>query len=492
MKQIYLTTLFFLFISVSVSGQKRIGGVHIHPIQLEEKGDSLHLEMEVYVDGKAMNPCQSWTILPYLTTADSTHCVEMPLALVNGKTKARLFKRREKYGNYHLLANYPTYKIDKKRKRDITFRYVCSVPYEIWMDTAALHIRQILGSCANVEQWFVLEDVAQAHLTPYIAYEVQPQLKLIRPEKEIKVLSREGSAYLDFQVGRSEILPDFRRNPQELAKINEVLSQVKNDKDFEISTLYITGYASPEGSWQSNDRLSYEHAQSLQRYIRDRFHIPGPLISAQNVPEDWERLVQMINEGEMSGKYQVLDIIETVSDPDVREARLRVLNGGAPFRYMLNEMFPALRRVEYKVEFTVKEYSLEEAEAIMQKSPEQLNHYELSLLYDNYPEGSAEQEKISDLILRMYAEDRVANSNAAARLLQQGGVEQARRYIEKTNDIPQAYNTLGVYYLMAEDTDQAEAYFNRALQAIGEEVPYTREDIEHNLEELRKKGKICR
>ncbi len=355
------------------------------------------------------------------------------------------------------------------------------------MDTAALHIRQILGSCANVEQWFVLEDVAQVHLTPYIAYEVQPRLKLIRPEKEIKVLSREGSAYLDFQVGRSEILPDFRRNPQELAKINEVLSQVKNDKDFEISALYITGYASPEGSWQSNDRLSYERAQSLQRYIRDRFHIPGPLISVQNVPEDWERLVQMINEGEMSGKYQVLDIIETVSDPDVREARLRVLNGGAPFRYMLSEMFPALRRVEYKVEFTVKEYSLEEAEAIMQKSPEQLNHYELSLLYDNYPEGSAEQEKISDLILRMYAEDRVANSNAAARLLQQGEVEQARRYIEKTNDIPQAYNTLGVYYLMAEDTDQAEAYFNRALQAIGEEVPYTREDIEHNLEELRKK-----
>ncbi len=142
MKQIYLTTLFFLFISVSVSGQKRIGGVHIHPIQLEEKGDSLHLEMEVYVDGKAMNPCQSWTILPYLTTADSTHCVEMPLALVNGKTKARLFKRREKYGNYHLLANYPTYKIDKKKKE--TSPSGTSVPYPMkygWTPRLCISVR---------------------------------------------------------------------------------------------------------------------------------------------------------------------------------------------------------------------------------------------------------------------------------------------------------------------------------------------------------------
>ncbi len=487
MKRIYIITLLLVSVTLTVFAQKRIGGVHIYPIHLEEKQDSLLLEMDVFVDGKTMNKCQSWTIIPFLATADSTHCIEMPLALINGRTKARLFKRKEKFGNRYLMANYPSYKLDKKKKRDVVFRYSYQTSYQQWMDTASLHIKQVLGSCANVEQWFVLSDVAQVELMPYIAYQVEPRLSFIRPEKETKVLSREGSAYLDFQVGRSEILPNFRRNPQELARINDMLSNIRNDKDFEISALYVTGYASPEGSWKSNDKLSYDRAEALRRYIQGRFGISSQMITVGNVPEDWERLTRMIHEGEMSGKYQVLEIIETVSDPDVRESRLRVLSGGAPFRYMLSEMFPALRRVEYKVEFTVKEYSLEESEAIMQKNPEQLNHYELSVLYDSYPEGSVEREKIADMILRMFPDDAIANHNAAARLLAEGQVEQARRHIEKTNDIPQAYNSIGVYYMLTEDVDKAEEYFGRALKAVGADTPYTAEDVLHNIEELKMK-----
>ncbi len=495
MKQL---SIIILFLSIVFSGiaQHRIGGVQIFPIILQEQGDSLLLEMDVFVDGKAMNNCQSWTIMPTLMTADSSYYMEMPRALINGKTKAKLFKRREKFRNNFLLANYPEYKIDKKPSQDTTFRYTLMVPYEFWMDTASLRINQILTSCADVEQWFVLDDVVRVEPHTYVAYQPAAKVNYITPEKETKTLHREGSAYLDFQVGKSEILPTFRRNPQELAKIEEILSQVRNDADFEISKLYVTGYASPEGSWQSNDRLSLARAQALRQYIQNKFSISHQLIEVKNVAEDWTGLTQMINEGEMAGKYRVLEVIETVSDPDARESRLRALDGGRYFRYMLNEMFPALRRVEYRVEFTVKEYSLEESELIMQKNPEQLNLYELTLLYNNYPEDSPERELISHAMIRLFPDHPVANHNAAARLLEKGDAQGASRFIEKIEqqeDFPESYNNLGVYYMLMEDIDKAEEYFNKARIATAfPRASYTEEEVIHNIEELNKKREDLR
>ncbi|MCD8176160.1 MAG: hypothetical protein LUE98_01520 [Tannerellaceae bacterium] len=220
------------------------------------------------------------------------------------------------------------------------------------------------------------------------------------------------------------------------------------------------------------------------------------MIEVKNVPEDWEGLIRMINESEMNGKYRVLEIIETVPDPDTRESRLRGLDGGRPFRYMLNEMFPSLRRVEYRVEFTVKEYSLEESELIMQKNPEQLNLYELTLLYNNYPEDSAERILIFNAIIRLFPDHPVANNNAAARLLTGGDAPAAARFIEKieqNEDFPEAYNNLGVYYMLTEDIDKAEIYFNKARIATSfPRSAYTEEEVIHNIEELNKKREDLR
>ncbi|MCD7711664.1 MAG: tetratricopeptide repeat protein [Firmicutes bacterium] len=207
-----------------------------------------------------------------------------------------------------------------------------------------------------------------------------------------------------------------------------------------------------------------------------------------NVPEDWEGLERLIREGEMESKEKVLQIIETVSDPDTRERQLRTLDGGRPFRYMLEEMFPSLRRVVYRVEFTVKEYSLEESGAIMQKNPEQLNHYELTRLYRSFPEHSAKQEEIGELIITMFPDDSVAASNTIARLIEKDEPEKASAYVESASRLPEAYNTVGAYYLLMENPDEAEEYFHKALEAASrEDMPYTIEEVQTHLQEVEKK-----
>ncbi|MCD7976663.1 MAG: DUF3868 domain-containing protein [Tannerellaceae bacterium] len=488
MKQIYLITMILLIGSLTTMAQNLPKGIQVAPVLLEERENQLVLEMDIHVQAEAMTEKQSWTFKPILMTTDSPETVRMPEVMVNGKIKTQLFKRKEKFQNERLMANYPEIRIDKKPRRDTTFHYSFRAPYEHWMDQASLQVNLLLTSCADVETAFTIHDIARITLPPYIPYHPRVKVNYLTPEKEVKILHREGAAYLDFKVGSSVILPDFRRNPQELAKIEELLAQVFNDSDFELSRLSITGYASPEGSWASNDRLSLARAEALRQYVAGKYSSTRRFIQVRHVPEDWEGLVRMIREGEMTSKEKVLEIIETVSDPDTRESRLRALEGGRPFRYMLEEMFPSLRRVVYRVEFTVKEYSLEESGAIMQKNPEQLNHYELTQLYRSFPDHSPEQEKIGDLIITMFPDDPVAANNTIARWIENNQIEKATPYIEKAAEVPAAYNTVGAYYLLTENPDKAEAWFRKALQAASQgDTPYSKQDVELHLQEVEKK-----
>lgn len=69
----------------------------------------------------------------------------------------------------------------------------------------------------------------------------------VRPEAEAKILTVEGSAYIDFPVNRTEIHDTYRNNQAELRKILATIDAVKADADTRIIGVKIKGYASPEG-----------------------------------------------------------------------------------------------------------------------------------------------------------------------------------------------------------------------------------------------------
>lgn len=81
----------------------------------------------------------------------------------------------------------------------------------------------------------------------------QPQVAADDP-----VLSLQGKAYLDFPVNRTELHPDYHNNPSELHKIMQTIDTVRNNANVEITSISIHGYASPEGSYQNNERLAQD------------------------------------------------------------------------------------------------------------------------------------------------------------------------------------------------------------------------------------------
>ena len=121
--------------------------------------------------------------------------------------------------------------------------------------------------------------------TPFV-----PAYAYIRPKAEQKINRIEGSAYIDFPVNRTEIHPDYRRNPEELKKILSTIDAVKNDADSKIISISIKGYASPEGSYSNNIRLAKGRTETLKEYVRKQYAFPNhssPPASSPKTGKDW-------------------------------------------------------------------------------------------------------------------------------------------------------------------------------------------------------------
>jgi Tfp pilus assembly protein PilF len=81
----------------------------------------------------------------------------------------------------------------------------------------------------------------------------------------------------------------------------------------------------------------------------------------------------------------------------------------------------------------------------------------------------------------MYPEDPIANINAAAMELKRGNVDQAVRYLERSDKASAAgQNNQGVYHLLKGELDKAESCFNKAKELGAAQA-------DANLEETSKK-----
>ena len=147
----------------------------------------------------------------------------------------------------------------------------------------------------------------------------------------------------------------------------------------------------------------------------------------------------------------------------------------------MNDCYPALRHTDYVIHYTVRPYSVEEAKKLLKTRPQLLSLEEMYLVAQTYEEGSEDFNEVFDIAVRMYPNDPTANINAAAMELKRGNVDQAVRYLERSDkSVAAGQNNQGVYHLLKGELDQAEECFNKAKN-LGSPV------AEANLEEVNKK-----
>jgi outer membrane protein OmpA-like peptidoglycan-associated protein len=299
---------------------------------------------------------------------------------------------------------------------------------------------------------------------PVVIYQPTLRASFITPEVEaVKTRNESGSAFLDFAAGRSAVDPSFRNNAAELRMMDDMIRRIVANPDATITGITITGFASPDGPYVTNMTLSEQRARSLKDYIRSRFDFPESLFTVRGAGEDWTTLEKMVEQSDMAYRDQVLAIIRGTGVFDGRERQLMDLAGGVPYRWMLTEMFPQLRRVEYRVEYDVRPISLEQGREVFGTRPGNLSLNEMFLIANTYAPGSAEFNEVFETAARLFPDSDVANLNAAASALSRNDAVHAARYLGRIVSHDSAYwNNMGMLLWLQGDVQSAATAFERA------------------------------
>ena len=442
-------------------------GTVIRNAEISRHRDSVTVSMQMDVTDTRIKSGGSLILAPRLSGADGKGSAYVPPVELMGR-KRRIYLQRNPETAYTSDEMYRV--IEKKRKEKQLVEYTVTVPYASWMEHSRLQIVEDLCGCGKVESGN-LNELAQADLS------FRPRLAYVVPEAEpVKARELSGKAFLDFRVNRTEIDPSYRQNPVELKRILASIDTVKNDRDFTVTEITIKGYASPEGGYAVNKRLAEGRTEALKKYIVDRYGFDKSVIRVESEPENWQGLVEYVSASSLSDKEQILDFIENgPSDIDQKEKQMRT-KFPASYSVLLNDCYPGLRRTDYRIDYVIRRFRLEEAKALVKTAPQRLSLEEMFAVAQAYEPGSEDFNQVFDVAVRMYPNDETANINAANALLEQGRAEEALKYLDKVKDSsPEAANARGVAYILLKDYEKAGRYIGKALEGHLEEAAHNME-----------------
>ena len=422
---------------------------------VEKSGDNLLVGFTFNMDSLHLRSNQRLVFTPSVRSLDGQSRL-LPMVVVNGRKQDISYQR-------YASKDFPDDARAVRRTNGTaqSLRYDAALPYESWMQNADVVIAEDLCGCGERDRLAETDrPLAQADV------DFHPALTYLAPKAEtVKARCLSGEAYLDFPVNRTEIHPDYRRNPAELGKIRATIDTVRADKDYSITRISLKGYASPEGGYAWNVRLSEGRTKALQDYLMKEYSFSADLFRAEPGAENWEGLRRYVAASSLADKDAILALIDSEeTDLDRKEHRIRDTYR-ASYQTILHDCYPALRRTDYTVDYVIRGFDVAEAKEVIKVRPQNLSLQEMFAVAQTYEPGSEDFNHVFDVAVRMYPDDPVANLNAANALLEQGAAEQALKFLQKAGDTPQADNARGVALIMLERYEEAEAYLKRAAAA---------------------------
>ena len=458
MKKILIYSVLCLIAALPVSAQKFYkDAINITNASLWQQGESLYINMQMDMRNLKVSNDRTLTLTPVLTGPDNN--VVLPEIVINGRRRQKAYLRA--------MA------LDKATNMEIPYNtqevlnYTQVIPYEPWMENAYLNLEEDLCGCGGHQEVLTQEMIMNGVSTETKRLAaLQPVPSYIQPKAEVvKARSEQYEAYL-------------MNNQTELRNIREMFNKVQNDKKLTITGVYIEGFASPEGPLKLNEQLSKSRAEALKKYLSVHEQIPANLYNVSFGGENWEGLEKALEASNTKEKTEFLNIIRNTSDIARRKEEIKRVGGGAPYRTMLKELYPALRKVNCRIDYTIANFKVDEGKEIIKTQPQYLSLNEMYLVANSYPKGGDDFIKVFDIAVRMYPDDEVANLNAAAVALSKKDLPDARKYLDKSNKQTAEYaNNNGIYYLLSGNKDQAIVEFTKAARNGNEAARYNLEEI---------------
>jgi len=482
MKQLYFIPFVFLA-TVTLSAQKGYeGNVSYGEPKVSHKNNKLVVDVDANLGTMNLGSANMLVLTPVLTSLDdSTEFRKFAPVVITGRNRTKALRRSLKLNGKPKFESQPLLFVRRKNHTEQVVPVAISATWENWMQKAKLSFREEISGCAACQ----INETEQLAAKRIFAEPYVPVFRIsyITPEPEpVKQRSESFKAYFNFKVGSHVLLPDYKNNALEFAKVDKVIREIKDDKNLTITDLGISGYASPEGMFENNMTLSRNRAYAFASYLEKTYGLKQEQVKVSWFGEDWEGLRKAVAATEIQqDKERILEIIDKVDVMAGREAKLMNLSGGATYRMLVDQFFPPLRRNEYSVSYVARAFDVEEAKQILKTKPGLLSLNEMFLVAQTYPKGSKEFKDVLRIAAELFPGNAVANLNVATSELESGNVEGAIQRLSRIEGSPEAWNNLGVAYAKKGNLVKAAECFEKAG---------TLEDAILNKEELKKADTI--
>lgn len=294
--------------------------------------DGRYLTVDMDVDLTALDVDANRAVLLTPRLVNGTDSLDMPSIGVYGRRRYYYYVRN--FGGPISGTSEKAYRTSDKPG---VVDYENMVAYEKWMDGAKLKLRRSdWGCCRSLLAEY--DGELGTHSEAFF-----PELVFMQPKAVIdKTRSLSGSAYIDFPVDQTVIYPEYRRNTDELGKIQATIDSVRNDPDVTITTVWLKGFASPESPYKHNTDLAIGRTAALKKHIGQLYNFADSIIKTDYEPEDWAGLRRFVDNSNIDHRAEILALIDSELDPDVKEAKIK-RTYPAEYRFMLQNFYPALR-----------------------------------------------------------------------------------------------------------------------------------------------------
>lgn len=485
MKRKVIYILLALVIALPASAQKLYNdAISLSGVSLWQQGNSLYIDMTIDMKNLTVSPQRSLTLTPLLT--DGQHNVPLQDIIINGRRRQKAYVR-----SLAIEHEAPTAIVIPYDKREV-LNYTQVIPYQSWMENASLNLVENLCGCGNNEEMIAKELITNsvsteakrlAAMSPIVAY-IQPPVEIVKERSE------QYEAHLDFPVSKSVILTDFMNNHQELMNIRSMFGKVQNDRNLTITGISIEGFASPEGPLKFNEQLSQKRAEALKAYLTANEKVPANLYKVSFGGENWDGLIKALETSSMKDKETFIHIIKNTGDDALRKKEIMHVGGGTPYRTMLKEIYPGLRKVNCKIDYTVVNFDVEQGRIVIKTNPKYLSLNEMYQVANSYPKGSDDFVNVFDVAVRIYPDDEVANLNAAAVALTKKDLKTAVKFMEKANKQTAEYiNNSGVYDFLNGNINQSIAAFTQAAHMGNDAAKANLKQLQKILDSKKPSGK---
>ena len=283
------------------------------------------------------------------------------------------------------------------------------------------------------------------------------------PDKFQRVIQELTEADIMFLIQSADVRANQTKS-EEMKALQAAIKEAKSNEKKEINKIEVSGYASPDGGMDLNEKLAQNRQKAAANFLQKdlKKNKVANAVESNITAEDWEGFQKAMENSNLQDKDLVLRVLSMYSDPEEREAQIKNLS--AVYKNIAEDILPALRRSRLILTTDLIGKSDEEISKLAKEDPAQLSVEEL-LYAATLTSDKAEKMAIYQKAAELYNDYRAYNGMGQL-YFEAGNYAEAGRCYQKALEIqpndPDVNYNAGLAALAADDIEKAEYYFGKA------------------------------